>query len=94
MFRVAPIIVLSFAAQLPAQNSRLPKLDQDRIVCVPVRDKAGEPTGGEICRTGRQWELALRKNRATNSEIRSPPPIGAIATPNYYRQNPGLIPRR
>jgi hypothetical protein len=54
------------AAQAAPQKSVLSSDDAGRQICVPLRDGKGNPTGKQMCRTGRQWEKLL----AQRDEIR------------------------
>ncbi|ATY30760.1 hypothetical protein [Sphingomonas psychrotolerans] len=55
---------LALASPVAAQaQTELSPTDQARTVCAPKRDKAGNKIGGEICMTGKQWQVALAKVR-------------------------------
>lgn len=58
------------ALPMPAlgQESLLAKADQDRVICVPLRNKSGTLAGGQVCRTGQEWEIALAKAKPKQTD--------------------------
>jgi len=82
LFVTASAVVVSLSMPALAKESILTDADQDRIVCVPLRDKAGAQADGQMCKTGRQWEVALTRAKHKQEQI----PTGRD---NAYRTNPG-----
>ena len=69
-----------------AKKSVLTTADQNRIVCLPLRDKAGALAGGEICKTGREWEIVLARARPKHTEwYPSGSQYAYLAGPGYFR---------
>lgn len=84
LFVTASAAVVSLPMPALAKESVLTTADQDRIVCVPLRDKAGAQADGHMCKTGRQWEIALM--RAKHKQDRTP-----VGRESAYRTNPGAF---
>ncbi|MES2453505.1 MAG: hypothetical protein V4610_23340 [Pseudomonadota bacterium] len=73
MRRLVLLVTASaFLGTLPmpalGQESVLAKADQDRVICAPLRNKSGTLASGELCQTGREWEVALAKARPKHTD--------------------------
>ena len=84
LFVTASAAAASLAMPASARESVLTTADQDRVVCVPLRDKAGAPADGQMCKTGRQWEVALTRARLKRERT-------LAGRENVYRTNPGVF---
>ncbi len=85
----AAVLVLAAPAAAQTQTA-LSLTDQQRTVCVPKRDAAGNKIGGQICMTGKQWQQALAKVRVPakyrQASRSTNPYAGAyLSRPNYFR---------
>ncbi|AQR72487.1 hypothetical protein [Sphingomonas sp. LM7] len=93
MLRLSLAAACAAALALPAAayaQTALSPADQQRTVCAPKRDKAGNKIGGEICMTGAQWQKTLAKVRmpakyqyAAKSKRGAGQPY--LAASGYYR---------
>lgn len=90
MFLTASLVLASLAMPASARKSVLTTADQNRIVCVPLRDKVGALAGGQMCKTGRQWEIALAKLRARHVEW-TPDNHSYLTDPGYFRTAPSIL---
>ncbi len=83
-------VILVVPAAAYAQTA-LSETDQQRVVCAPKRDQAGNKIAGQICMSGREWQKALAKVRMPGkyryASARSSRSSGAghLAYPNYFR---------
>ena len=68
LFVTASAALASLPMPAVAKKSVLTTADQNRIVCLPLRDKAGALAGGQMCKTGREWEIALARARPKHAE--------------------------
>jgi hypothetical protein len=76
-------------------RSALSKADQQRVVCLPERDGAGQPTGTQRCMTGRGWELTLAQYRRAQYEKAERTQTGDnnssyLAYRSYFSLKPGI----
>lgn len=84
LFVAASVAVASLPMPASARESALTTAEQDRVVCVPLRDKAGAQADGQMCKTGRQWEVALTRARLKRER-------SLAGRENVYRTNPGVF---
>lgn len=88
---VAALLVVPVASAATAGQHGLSEADRHKVVCVPKRTDDGAIAGGEVCRTGAQWEAALSANKRqnTSANVTDRAQQGAyLARPNQQRYAP------
>ncbi|MGA1799482.1 hypothetical protein VH567_11960 [Sphingomonas sp. 4RDLI-65] len=65
---MATLILGPMSAAAIARDNDLSDADKAKVVCVPRRTVDGAVTADKICRTGAQWEAALKKPKRRSSD--------------------------
>jgi hypothetical protein len=71
-----------------ALAGQLSKEDQQRVVCIKERDRAGKPTAKKLCLAGWEWESELNRYRNTKARTEERAAPRSMFFPQYI--NPGL----